>query len=218
MEVIRSLPEESEGGQERCEADEYRSVRFRIEVRAGIVHTCLCRHGRSRTTRRRRRSSSRRWCHIQIWQRCRINGLLLPLPVLNMLQHNRRSTLRRILSANALNKVTFRVHNIEVNAVIHEVIFLTRLEIGWRREVNSILLADVLGLFPCSRQAQEGWVELGEVRSEDRGSVSCGIAGDENTSQAIWFFRLDNVDRGRHLVEFIWADVGAMGEAEVDLL
>lgn len=60
-------------------------------------------------------------------------------------------------------------------------------------------------------------MELGEVGAQDGWRVSGWIAGDEDAAEGIGFFRLNDVDGCGHLVELVGADVGAMGEAKVDL-
>ena len=60
-------------------------------------------------------------------------------------------------------------------------------------------------------------MELGEVRFEDRGGVAGRIDGDEDWFEGVGRFYVEDVDCCTEFVEFVGADVGAVGEAEVDL-
>jgi hypothetical protein len=60
-------------------------------------------------------------------------------------------------------------------------------------------------------------VEFGQVGFQDRRRVARRIAGYEDGAQQVGVFGGEKLDRRGHLVEFFGADVGAVGEAEVDL-
>lgn len=102
--------------------------------------------------------------------------------------------------------------------MIHQII-LARLDVLGRGEVHSVLLAHVLDLFICARQSLNLLVELAQILAQDLGRVSRGIAGNEDWPHDLLPAKLlaHLVDDLRHFVEFVGADVGAVGEAEVDL-
>lgn len=134
-----------------------------------------------------------------------------------MIQNNLRRRLRAVLSSQRLHKITLRIHQVEVNTVVHEVI-LARLDILRRAEVDAVLLAQRLDLVVCAGQADELGVELDQVLLKSLGVVACGVAGDEDREEGVLGgLFLDEVEHAGHLVEFFGADVGAAGEAEVDL-
>ena len=61
-------------------------------------------------------------------------------------------------------------------------------------------------------------MELGQIALHHGGRVARRIARDEDGQQHIGAaLALDNVNHDGHLVELLGADVGAVGEAEVDL-
>lgn len=86
-------------------------------------------------------------------------------------------------------------------------------------KVHTVLLADILDLLVCSGQTDNVGVELLQVLAQDLRSVSGWVTGDEDrTHNILSISRLaDLVDDSCHLVEFIGANIGAVGEAEVDL-
>lgn len=103
-----------------------------------------------------------------------------------------------------------------------------------RAEVDSIFLAHILDLVPAPRQSDNSRVELLEVCFQYGGGVAGGVAGDEKREErtAVWGWRggeeggggdagglgrRDEVDHAGEFVEFFGANVGAVGEAEVDL-
>ena len=135
-----------------------------IHLRSHRRPPCVARLANSSSSRRRRR-------HIQIRQRRSINVLLLPLPILDMLQHNRRRALRCILSADTLHKIPFRVHHVEVDAVVDEIILLAGLEVRWCGEVNTVLFADVFDLLPMFRLGRA--VRGGIRRGRNAGRRGC---------------------------------------------
>ncbi len=154
---------------------------------------------------------------VQIRQGCLIDLLPLPLPIPDMLQHDPGRALRRVLASDALDEIALGIHHVEVDAVVDQVVLLVGLDVLRRREVDPVLLADVLDLLPGAGQPDEGGVELHQVRLEHAGGVARRVAGDEYGSERVRGSGLDYVDRFRHLVELVWADVRAVGEAEVDL-
>ena len=125
-------------------------------------------------------------------------------------------------------------------------IILPLLHILRRTEINPILLTNILYLLVCPRQPNYTWVKLGEVFLQDTRSVSGRIAGYEDWEDGLDLGGVGGAGRdgrrdgggwrgvrgwcgGRescvyevyhlgHFVEFFGADVGAVGEAKVDLL
>lgn len=95
-----------------------------------------------------------------------------------MARDDPRRLLRTMLSPNRLYEIPVRIHQIEVNAMIDQVI-LSLLHILRRTEIHSILLTDIFNLFPRTGQADDGRVELGEVFREDAWCVPRGVAGYE---------------------------------------
>ena len=134
-----------------------------------------------------------------------------------MLEDDAGRALRRVLSADALDEVAFGIHHVEVDAVVDQVVLLAGLQILRRGEVDPVDLACVFDLLPGARQALDLGVELGQVGFEDGGRVAGGIDGDEERFEGVGGAGVEDVDCGGEFVEFVGADVGAVGEAEVDL-
>lgn len=133
-----------------------------------------------------------------------------------MIQNDSSSLLRRVLSAQCLDKVALRVHEVKVDAVINQVV-LSWLDILWRAEVDTVLLAESLDLIVCARKTDELLVELAEVLLERGRVVTGGVAGNENGEKSIGGLLLNDIEHGSHLVELFGADIGASSEAKVDL-
>lgn len=134
-----------------------------------------------------------------------------------MSRNELRGLLRRVLSSQRLHKVTVGVHQVKVDAVVDEVV-LAGLDVLGRAEVDAVLLAQRLDLVVGSGQADEPGVELGQVLLQGRWVVARRVAGDEDGEEGrVGVLGLDNVEHLGHLVELFGADVGAAGEAEVDL-
>jgi hypothetical protein len=87
-----------------------------------------------------------------------------------------------------------------------------------RAKVHAIRLARVLDLLVRARQADEVWVELLEVFFQDAGGVARGIACYHEGCQDGPAFRDHFVVHEGHFVEFVRADVRAVGEAEIYLI
>lgn len=110
-------------------------------------------------------------------------------------------------------------HQIEVDTVIHQII-LPRLYIPRRAEIHTVLLANVLHLVVGARQADNPFMELLEILAQHLGRITGRIARDKNREEdilAVGLF-LHAVDDLGHFVQLVGADVGAVREAEVDLL
>lgn len=134
-----------------------------------------------------------------------------------MSRNELRGLLRRVLSSQGLHKVTIGVHQVKVDAVVDEVV-LAGLDVLGRAEVDAVLLAQRLDLVVGSGQADEPGVELGQVLLQGCWVVARGVAGDEDGEEGrVGVLGFDNVEHLGHLVELFGADVGAAGEAEVDL-
>lgn len=139
-----------------------------------------------------------------------------PLPILHMIQNNPCRLLGTMLPAQRLHEVALGVHQVEVDAMVDEVV-LAGLNVARRAEVDAVALAHVADLLVGARQPDEARVELGQVRLEDLGVVARRVARDEDRRQRVGGLRLHQVEHARHLVELFRADVRAVREAEVDL-
>jgi hypothetical protein len=100
--------------------------------------------------------------------------------------------------------------------MIHQII-LSRFHSLRRAKIHPIRLTYGFNLFPGTREADQGGVEFGEIGFEDGGSVAGRVAGYEDWGEYVWLGGLEEVDHAGHFVEFFGADVGAVGEAEIDL-
>jgi len=100
--------------------------------------------------------------------------------------------------------------------MIHQII-LSRLHTRRRRKINPILLARLLDVLVSTRQTHDIRMEFLEVFFQDGGSVARRIAGYHDREDHVSAFCFHLVDHFGHFVEFVWADVWAVGEAEVDL-
>jgi hypothetical protein len=107
-------------------------------------------------------------------------------------------------------------HQVKVDAMIHKII-LPWLHAARCAKVHSVRLACVLDLIIVARQSNELWVELGEIFLQDLWSIACRIAGNHERKQHFAALLNHLVVHECHLVELVGADVGAVGEAEVDL-
>ena len=100
--------------------------------------------------------------------------------------------------------------------MVHQII-LTRLHIRGCAEVHSVCFASVLDLIIVARQADKLGVEFLQVLLQDCRVIARGIACYHEWEEH-FAARLDHlVVHEGHLVEFVGADVRAVGEAEVDL-
>lgn len=133
-----------------------------------------------------------------------------------MIKYDLSSLLGAMLAAERLDEVAIGVHQVEVDAVVDEVV-LAGLDVLGGAEVDAVRLADGLDLVVRARQAHEARVELGEVRLQHPGVVARRVARDEDRHHAPRVLRLHRVEHPRHLVQLLRADVRAVREAEVDL-
>lgn len=110
-------------------------------------------------------------------------------------------------------------HQVEVDAVVHKVI-LARLRILRRAEVHAVLLANVLDLLIGTSQAHNARMELLQVLAQDLGCVTGRIAGNEDREEKLVVLGglPDLVNDLSHLIQLVRADIGAVGEAKVDLV
>ena len=150
---------------------------------------------------------------------CGLVSIVLPsfFQSLDMLYDDPRCTLRRVLSSNALHEIALGIHHVEVYTVVDQVILLSWLQLRWCGEIDSVLLAHVFYLRPCSCQSDEGGVEFREVGFQHFRGVAGWVDGDEDEACAVRNLFLQDVDCERHFVKFVRADVGAVAEAKVDL-
>ena len=161
------------------------------------------------------------------------------LPILDMIRYHPSRLIRCEISPNRLDEITFWIctqqmsvnrislptkatrqkhtHQIKINAMIHQII-LTGLHTRGRTKIHTVRFTRVLDLFVRARQADEIWVELREVLLEDGGCVARRVAGDHEGEQHGAAFGGDFVVHEGHFVEFVRADVRAVGEAEVHLI
>jgi hypothetical protein len=97
-------------------------------------------------------------------------------------------------------------------------IILSLLDALRRREIHSIRFTHVLDLFPCPCKPYNIGVEFGEVFFEDGRRVARWVAGyEEGEERGVWVGEAHEVDHAGHFVEFFGADVGTVGEAEINL-
>lgn len=137
-------------------------------------------------------------------------------PFIHVSQDNVCAFARRMLAAEGLNKVALRVHDVEVDAVVDEVV-LAGLDVRRRAEVDTVCLADSLDLIVGAREADELGVELGEIAFEHFRLVARRVTGDEDGREGAGALLLHEIIHARHLVQLIGADVRAVREAKVDL-
>jgi len=152
--------------------------------------------------------------------------LLSPLPIPHMRQNDTRRLLGTMLPSNGFDKIPLRIHQVEINTMIHQVV-LTLLHVLRCRKINSVFLAYVLNLLPGTSETDNGRVELREVFGKNtRGIarwITCYEDGEEGWQGRRGFGRgekgrgVDKVDHLGHFVQFFRADVWTMGESEVDL-
>lgn len=121
-----------------------------------------------------------------------------------------------MLPAQSLDEVTLRVHQVKVDAVVNQVVLSGRNTFR-RAEVDPVGLAHGLDIVVGARQADELGVELGQVLLQLPGPIARGVARHKDAVQAAGNLLLDNVNHVCHLVKLFGADVGAVGEAKVDL-
>ena len=100
--------------------------------------------------------------------------------------------------------------------MIYEVV-LPWLHATRRAKVDPVCFANALDLFVVARQANEVGVEFGQVLLEHLGVVARGVACDHYGKEDVAAFRDDFVVHEGHFVEFVGANVRAVGEAKVDL-
>jgi hypothetical protein len=100
--------------------------------------------------------------------------------------------------------------------VIYEII-LSGLHTARRAEVHPVRFACALDLFIVASQADKFRVELFQILLQDFRVVARGIACDHKRKEHLAALLNHLVVHEGHFVEFVRADVGTVGEAEVDL-
>ena len=138
------------------------------------------------------------------------------LPILHMIEDDLGTLVGTVLATEGLDEVAVRVHDVEVDAVVDEVV-LPRLDVARRAEVHAVRLAHVADLVVGPREPHELLVELPQVRLQHPRVVARRVARDEHRQQEPRQFCLHQVVHPRHLVQLVRADVRAVREAEVDL-
>lgn len=131
-----------------------------------------------------------------------------------MITYNLRRLLCCEVSTDCFNKVAFRIHQIEVNTMIHQIV-LSGLELRWSREIYSILLASILYLIILSCQAYNIIMKLLEVWFQYCRLVASRIAGYHNWEKNIATIRFDSINHVGHLIKFIGTYIGAVCETEI---
>lgn len=122
-----------------------------------------------------------------------------------------------MLPPQRLHKVALRTHQVEVDAVVHQIVR------SWRRvarcaEVYPVRLAHGLDLVVRPRQANELGVELGQVFLHLGGAVARRVARHKHGLERVGALFIHKVVHDGHLVELFGADVGTVREAEVYLV
>lgn len=133
-----------------------------------------------------------------------------------MRKYQLRSLLRTVLPSQSLHEVTLGTHQIEVDAVVHQVVFSGRC-VARCAKVHPVRLAHGLDVVVGTRQPNKFGVELGQILLQLRGAVARGIARHKYAIKFARDFLVDRVMHDGHLVEFFGANVRAVSEAKVDL-
>lgn len=134
-----------------------------------------------------------------------------------MVQDKRCGLLRRVLSAQCLNEIAIRVHQVKVDAVVHQIV-LSWLDVLGCAEVDAVLLAERLDLIIRAGQTNELLMEFTQVILKSLWGITGRIAGDEDGKKCTRCLFFDNIQHGGHLVEFFGADIRASSESEVHLI
>lgn len=134
-----------------------------------------------------------------------------------MVQNERCGLLRRVLSAQCLNEITIRVHQVKVDAVVHQIV-LSWLDVLRCAEVDAVLLAERFDLIIRAGQTNELLMELAQVILKSLRGITGRIAGDKDGKKCTWGLFFDDIQHGSHLVEFFGADIRASSETEVHLI
>jgi hypothetical protein len=103
--------------------------------------------------------------------------------------------------------------------MVHKVI-LARLHVLGCAEVDTVLTADVLDLLVGTGQADDARVEFLQILAQNLRGITSRIAGNEDRKEKLVVLGglSDLVNDLGHLVQLVRADIGAVGEAKVDLL
>lgn len=108
-------------------------------------------------------------------------------------------------------------HQIEVDAMIDQVV-LSWFHVWWCAEIDSVIFTTCLDLLPSTSQSDQVWMEFREVLLDDGRGVAVGVASNKHRLEDITALVAHGVYHLGHLIEFVWADVWAVCEAEVELL
>lgn len=122
------------------------------------------------------------------------------------------------LSVTRIEEAVYLTHQIEVDTVINQVV-LARFNIPRRAEVDAVLFANILHLLVGASQTNDARVELLQIFAQHLGAITSRVTGNENGQEKLVILGdLPNlVDNLGHLIQFVGADIGAVGETEVDL-
>jgi hypothetical protein len=101
--------------------------------------------------------------------------------------------------------------------MIHQIV-LSGFHTARRTKVHPIRLARLLDLLIFARQANEVRMEFFQVFLEHLWIVARRVAGDHEREEHAAAFRNNFVVHEGHFVEFVGTDIGAVREAEVDLM
>lgn len=119
-----------------------------------------------------------------------------------------------VVPAQGVHKLALRVHEVEEDGVVHQVV-LAWLDVWWCGEVHPVLLARVFHLVERTRQPQDGGMKVAQVLLQNRGRVSCRVASDKERLQGNAVLRRQVVEPHAQLVQLIGTDVGTVAEPEV---
>jgi hypothetical protein len=112
--------------------------------------------------------------------------------------------------------IRVHTHKVKVDAVIHQIV-LSRLHTAWCTKVHPIRFASLLDLLVFARQANKIRMKLFQVLLEHWGGVTRRITRNHKWEEDFAALLGDFVVHQGHLVELVGADIGAVGESEIDL-
>lgn len=131
-----------------------------------------------------------------------------------MISHDLSCLLGGKVPPDSLDKISFRIHEIEIYAVIYQII-LTWLYIWWCREIYPIFLAHRFSVLVRPSQAYYVWMELFKILLDDCWRVPSRVTSDENRAQNVSAALLDKVDHDGHFVQFFRTYVRTVREAKI---
>jgi hypothetical protein len=102
-----------------------------------------------------------------------------PLPIRDMIVNHLGRRIHGEIPPNRLHEVALRIHQVKVDAVIHQVI-LSRLDVRRRGEVDPVRFAHVLYFLPSTCHAQDILMEFRKVSTDDLRCISRRVTGYED--------------------------------------